>query len=95
LKTKRKSTRAKDAAIALIEACGYSCTPVTSGFGLFDVVAFGPAGCGHQGENRQQRRDRGRARTTKRLLSTANITKEVWRFPDECRAPLIQRPVKA
>jgi Holliday junction resolvase len=93
MNTKAKGTRAERRAIAILEAAGYVCTKAGGSLGLFDVVAIGAqdvrciqvkAGGEYlSGIEREQ---------IEMLTVPANVTRECWRFPNRCRAPLIERP---
>ena len=68
------------------------CTKAGGSLGVFDVIASGAldvrclqvkAGGEYlSGVEREQIRA---------LIVPANVTRECWRFPDRCRAPLIER----
>jgi Holliday junction resolvase len=89
---KAKGARGERRAIRLLESLGYVCTKAGGSLGLFDVVAIGPhdvkviqVKCGGQylsGVEREQ---------IQALSVPANVSRECWRFPDRCRAPLIER----
>ena len=76
----------------ILEAAGYLCTKAAASLGLFDVIAIGPndvrliqvkAGTKYlSGVERE---------AIKSLQVPSNVTREAWRFPDRCRAPLIER----
>jgi hypothetical protein len=76
----------------LLEASGYICTKAGGSLGLFDVVAIGAEDVRllqvKSGGASLSRKDRARLQA---LDVPANTTREVWRFPDRCRAPLIER----
>jgi Holliday junction resolvase len=88
----RKGTRAEHRATRILEAAGYVVTRAGGSLGLFDVVAVGPndvrliqvkAGTKYlSGVEREQ---------VTTLSAPTNVTRECWRFPDRCRAPLIER----
>lgn len=91
LNAKRKGTRAERKAITLLEAAGFVCTKAGGSLGLFDVIAI-------SGETVKciQVKSNGYCSRIERaelvhLAVPANVTKEIWRFPDYCRAPLIER----
>jgi Holliday junction resolvase len=89
---KAKGARGERRAMRLLEQLGYVCTKAGGSLGLFDVVAIGPhdvkviqVKCGGQylsGVEREQ---------IQALTVPANVSRECWRFPDRCRAPLIER----
>jgi Holliday junction resolvase len=89
---KAKGARAERRAIRLLEAAGYSCTKAGGSLGLFDIVALGQLDIRciqvKSGSNYLS----GVEREQMALLSLpANCTREIWRFPDRCKAPLIER----
>jgi hypothetical protein len=77
----------------MLEAAGYVCTKAGGSLGLFDVIAIGAqdvrciqvkGGTGNylSAVEREQ------------ITATAvpvNVTRECWRFPKHCRAPLVER----
>ena len=92
MNAKAKGSRAERRAIRILEAAGYACTRAGGSFGLFDVVAVGPndvrliqvkAGGSHVSAFERNQ--------IQALPVPANVTREAWRFPDRCRAPLIER----
>jgi Holliday junction resolvase len=92
MNTKAKGTRAERRAIRILEAAGYCCTKAGGSLGLFDVIAIGAqdvrciqvkAGGEYlSGVEREQ---------IQALTVSAVISRECWRFPDRCKAPLIER----
>ena len=90
--TKAKGTRAEHRAMRILEAAGYVCTRAGASLGLFDVVAIGPADvrlvqvkAGSKYLSAVEREQ------ITGLAVPANVSRECWRFPDRCRAPLIER----
>jgi len=92
MNTKAKGTRAEHRARRLLEAAGYVCTRASASLGLFDLVAIGPvdvrliqvkAGTKYLSAVEREQ--------ITALAVPANVTRECWRFPDRCRAPLIER----
>lgn len=89
---KAKGSRAERKAIRLLEASGYVCTKAGGSLGLFDVIAIGAADvrccqvksgskyCSHTEREQIQL-----------LPVPINVSKEIWRFPDYCRAPIVER----
>jgi hypothetical protein len=68
------------------------CTKAGGSLGLFDVVAVGPQDvrliqvkAGTKYLSAVEREQIGL------LAVPANVSREAWRFPDRCRAPLIER----
>jgi hypothetical protein len=88
---KRKGSRAEHKAIALLEATGYRCTKAGGSLGLFDVIAIGPHDVRCVQVKAGTKYLSGIEREQLQLLTVpANVTREVWRFPDRCREPLIE-----
>jgi Holliday junction resolvase len=92
MNAKRKGTRAEHRAMRILERAGYICTRASASLGMFDVIAIGPDSV------RCLQVKSGTARCSplereqlQQLLVPANVVKEVWRFPDRCRDPLIER----
>src|SRR5262245_10282149 len=92
MNTKRKGSRAEHRCIRLLEAAGYLCTRAGASLGVFDVIALGPydvraiqvkAGTKYCSAIEREQLQQVRVPT--------NVSKEVWRFPDRCKAPLIER----
>lgn len=89
---KAKGTRAERKAIRLLEAAGYVCTKAGGSLGIFDVIAIGPADVRCLQVKAGTARLSGAEREAIAALSVpANVSREYWRFPDYCRAPLIER----
>jgi Holliday junction resolvase len=89
---KAKGTRAEHRAIRLLEAAGYVCTRAGGSLGLFDVIAVGQTDvrliqvkAGGEYLSGVERE------SITGLTLPANVSREVWRFPDRCKAPLIER----
>lgn len=75
----------------ILEAAGYICTKAGASLGLFDVTAIGPSDvrllqvkCGTARLSAIEREQ------IQALEVPSNVTREYWRFPDRCRAPLIE-----
>ncbi len=76
----------------LLEAGGYVCTRAGGSLGLFDVIAIGAhdvrlvqvkaGGASLSGVERAR---------IQALVVPANVTREVWRFPDRCLQPRVER----
>jgi len=90
---KAKGSRAELRAVRILEAAGYSCTKAGGSLGMFDVIAIGPqdirclqvkAGDGNYCSKIERELMRECARPP-------NMSVEIWRFPDRCREPLIER----
>lgn len=92
MNTKAKGTRAEHRAMRILEAAGYVCTRASASLGLFDIVAVGPADVRLVQVKAGTKYVSGVEREAIAALAVpGNVTKEVWRFPDRCRAPLIER----
>ncbi len=92
MNTKGKGTRAERRAIRILEAAGYVCTKAGGSLGLFDVVAIGPADIRCIQVKAGTARLSGVEREAILALTVpGNVSRESWRFPDRCRAPLIER----
>ncbi len=89
---KAKGTRAERRAIGILEAAGYVCTKAGGSLGLFDVIGIGPIDvrCIQVKAGGEYLSGIEREQITA-LTMPANVTRECWRFPDGCRAPLIER----
>lgn len=91
MNAKAKGSRAERRAIALLEAEGYVCTKAGGSLGLFDVVGIGSRDVRLlQVKAGTARLSADERRTIAALRVPANVTREYWRFPDRCRAPLIE-----
>jgi Holliday junction resolvase len=89
--SKAKGSRAELRCIRILEAAGYCCTKAGGSLGVFDVIALGPK------DVRAIQVKAGTARLSGlereaigQLVLAANVSREYWRFPDYCRAPLIE-----
>lgn len=89
---KAKGARAERRAIKLLEALGYCCTKAGGSLGVFDIVAIGAvdfrciqvkAGTKYVSAIEREQ--------LQQLVVPSNCTREVWRFPDRCREPRIER----
>jgi Holliday junction resolvase len=92
MNAKRKGARAERRAIGLLEAAGYQCTKAGGSLGVFDIIAIGP----HDVKGVQVKAGTARCRPLERaqlqrLPVPATVSKEIWRFPDRCRVPLIEQ----
>ena len=89
---KAKGTRAELRAVRILEAAGYSCTKAGGSLGMFDVIALGP-----QDVRCLQVKAGGeyRSKVERELMRECalppNVSVEIWRFPDRCKDPLIER----
>jgi len=89
---KAKGSRAERRAIAMLNAMGYLCTKAGGSLGVFDVIALGAVDIRciqvKSGTGRLSPLER---ETIRGLALPTNCTREVWRFPDRCKEPLIER----
>jgi Holliday junction resolvase len=76
----------------ILQDAGYVCTRAGASLGMFDVVALGPVDirCIQVKSGGQYLSAIEREQITG-LAVPANVSRECWRFPDRCRAPLIER----
>lgn len=90
---KAKGSRAELRAVRILEAAGYSCTKAGGSLGMFDVIAIGPmdvrclqvkAGDGNYCSKVERE-------LMRECVVPPNVSVEIWRFPDRCREPLIER----
>lgn len=91
MNSKRKGTRAEHKARRILEAAGYVCLKAGGSLGLFDLVALGPADV-----KCVQVKANGYCSAIEReqltlLVVPANCSKEIWRFRDRVKDPLIER----
>jgi len=92
MNTKRKGTRAELRAMKLLEAAGYLCTHAGASLGVFDVVAVGPYDVRAIQVKSGTKYASALEREQLQLVRVpANVSKEIWRFPNYCRVPLIER----
>jgi len=89
---KAKGSRAELRAIRLLEAAGYVCTKAGGSLGVFDVIALGAVDvrCIQVKAGTKYLSALEREAITA-LTVPPNVSRECWRFPDRCRAPLIER----
>jgi Holliday junction resolvase len=90
--SKRKGSRAERKAVKLLEADGYLCTKAGGSLGVFDVIGIGPTDvrcvqvkCGTARLSRAERA------AIVALTVAPNVSREYWRFPDYCRAPIVEK----
>jgi Holliday junction resolvase len=91
MNTKAKGARAERRARDILEAAGYGCTRSGASLGAFDLIAMNAQGIRcvqvKSGEQYCSKIER------ELMLETPvppNASREIWRFPDRCRAPLIE-----
>jgi len=88
---KAKGSRAERKCIRLLEANGYCCCKAGASLGLFDVIAIGATDVKCVQVKSGTKYVSALEREQLQLLRVpSNVSKEVWRFPDYCRAPLIE-----
>lgn len=78
--------------MAILTAAGYACSRAAASLGIFDVIAIGAAdirlvqvksgGAYCSGIEREQ---------IARFVAPSICSREIWRFPDRCKEPLIER----
>jgi len=92
MNTKAKGARGERRAIRLLEGWGYICTRAGGSLGVFDVVAIGAhdvrciqVKCGGEYLSAIERAQ------MQKLTVPPNVSRECWRFPDRCTAPVIER----
>jgi Holliday junction resolvase len=89
---KAKGSRAERRAMRILEAAGYHCTKAGASLGVFDVLALGPHDIKAIQVKSGTKYCSALEREALHLLAVpANVSKEIWRFPDRCRVPLIER----
>jgi Holliday junction resolvase-like predicted endonuclease len=91
MNTAKKGAAAERRAIKILESAGYTASRSAASKGVFDVVAFNGAGL----RLIQVKSGGSYASSAEReamCMAPAPIgaTKEIWRFPDRCREPLIE-----
>jgi len=91
MNTKAKGTRAEHRCMRHLEAVGYVCTRASASLGIFDVIGIGPQ------DVRLIQVKAGTARLSvpdreaiKALKVASSVSKELWRYPDRARTPLIE-----
>lgn len=92
MNTKAKGARAERRCMRLLESLGFCCTKAGGSLGAFDVIAISrdsvkciqvkSGGEYLSGVEREQ---------LQALEVPPAVSVECWRFPDRCRAPLIER----
>ena len=89
---KRKGSRAELRAAKILEAAGYSCTKAGGSLGMFDVIALGPRDVrAIQVKSGGEYCSRIERELMQECVTSPDVVKEIWRFPDRCREPLIER----
>lgn len=92
MNTKRKGAKAEHRCMKILTDAGYSCSRAAASLGIFDVVAIGA------GDIRLVQVKSGGAYCSAiereqiaRFIAPWNCSREIWRFPDRCKEPLIER----
>ena len=76
----------------LLEAAGYLCTKAGASLGLFDVIGIGPNDIRCCQVKSGTKYCSAIEREQLQLVPVpSNCSKEIWRYPDRCKAPLIER----
>jgi Holliday junction resolvase len=93
MNTKRKGSRAEHRAMKILESSGYSCTRAAASLGVFDVVAIGARDVRliqvKSGDRCQiSPTEREAIRT---FVAPINVSREIWKFHDGVRSPIIER----
>jgi Holliday junction resolvase len=89
---KGKGSRAERRAIKILEDAGYICTKAGGSLGMFDVIAIGTLDVRCLQVKSGTKYLSGIEREAiQQLRVPVNCSREVWRFPDRCKAPLIER----
>jgi Holliday junction resolvase len=92
MNAKAKGARAERRALRILEDAGYCCTKAGGSLGLFDVIAIGPLDVRLVQVKSGGEYLSGVEREAIRALAVpVSCSRECWRFPDRCRAPLIER----
>lgn len=91
MNSKRKGTRTEHKARRILEAAGYTVLKAGGSLGLFDLVALGSTDV-----RCVQVKCNGYCSAAEReqlqlLVVAPNVSKEIWRFKDRVKAPLIER----
>jgi Holliday junction resolvase len=91
MNAKAKGARAEHKARRILEAAGYCCLKAGGSLGLFDLIALGPTDV-----KCVQVKVNGYCSAIEReqlqlLAVPANVSKEIWRFKDRVKDPLIER----
>jgi Holliday junction resolvase len=91
MNAKAKGTRAERRAIKQLEGEGYLCTKAGASLGLFDVIAIGATHVRCLQVKAGTRYCSAIEREQLVLCRVPpNVSKEIWRYPDRCRAPRVE-----
>ena len=89
--SKAKGSRAELRCIRILETAGYICTKAGGSLGVFDVIALGPLDIrAVQVKSGGEYLSKVEREIICDLSLAENVSRECWRFPDYCRAPLIE-----
>jgi Holliday junction resolvase len=92
---KAKGAKAERRAIEMLEALDYYCVKAGGSLGLFDVIAIGAGDLRciqvKSGSTYASGVEREQLQAFARRRWPPGLTVEIWRFPDRCKAPLIER----
>jgi len=88
---KAKGTRAEHKARRILEAAGYTCLKAGGSLGLFDLVALGSTDVRCIQVKANKYCSAVEREQLQLLVVPANVSKEIWRFRDRVRDPLIER----
>lgn len=93
MNTKAKGNRAEHKAMQLLEAAGYACTRGAASLGVFDVIAIGPRDVRLVQVKSGKRCQISLADrlAIRRFVAPANASREVWKFFDRTKHPVIER----
>jgi Holliday junction resolvase len=91
MNAKRKGTRAEHRAMRILAAAGYSCLRSGASLGMFDVLALNGTGIRCVQVKSGGAYCSAVEREQIALVDLPpNATREIWRFPDRCRQPVIE-----
>jgi|SRR5262245_5963586 len=91
MNSKAKGSRTEHKARRILESAGYTVLKAGGSLGLFDLVALGPSDV-----KCVQVKANGYVSAVEReqlalVVVPANVSKEIWRFKDRVKDPLIER----
>ena len=86
-----KGRRAEHRARALLEAAGFSVCRAAGSKGPADLIAWDTTSIRFVSLKSGTKYASAIEREALQLLRPANASAEIWRFPDRCKAPLIER----
>lgn len=90
--SKQKGSRAERKAIRILEAAGYCCTKAGGSLGVFDVIALGPKDvrCVQVKAGQRPWLSPAEREAIELVCVPANVSKELWKFHDYARQPVIE-----